>query len=85
MMTAIQLVKEFQLLMQPEVEVSKTVLTTACLLPYQCDHITHLLTPECLQVLVTLDPPSLLCLLVVQEALFHQVDQEVPTKQWMMT
>jgi len=80
-LTAIRLVKEFQHLMQPEDEVFKTVLTSACLLSYQCDHITHLLTPECLQVLVTQDPPSLLCLLGVQEALFHQADQEGPTKQ----
>jgi hypothetical protein len=80
-MTAIQLLKELQHLMQPEAEVSKAVLTTACLPSHQCDRITHLLTPECLRVLVTQDPPSLLCLLVVQEALFHQVDQEGPTKQ----
>lgn len=80
-----QLVQEFQYLKQPEAEVSKTVFRSPCLLSYQCNHITHLLTPEFLQVLVTLGPPSLLCLLVVQEALFHQVDQEGPTKHRALT
>lgn len=83
MLIAIQLVKEFQHFNQPEIEVSKAVFTIAYLPSYQHECITHLLTPEFLQVLVPQGPPCLLCPLVVQVALFHQGDPEDPTKQWM--
>jgi hypothetical protein len=84
-LSAIWLAKDFQYFMQPEFEMSRAVFKAASLTSHQCDHITHLLTLECLQVLVTQGPPSLLFPLVVQEALFHQVDQAGPTKQSMLT
>jgi len=55
---------------------------TMHLMPHSFEFITYLLIPECLQVLVTLGPPCLLYLLVVQEALFHQEGQEDPTNQY---
>lgn len=67
--------------MQPQAEVSTYAFTTVCLTSHQRVDITHLLNPECLQVLVTQGLPCLLCPLVVQEALFHQEGQEDPTNK----